>query len=402
MRFDRVWINGRLATLAGGGPGLGLVDGGAIAAVGGRIAFVGSGDDLPSGWRADETTDLEGRVVTPGLVDCHTHLIFGGDRAAEFEQRLAGVDYETIARAGGGILSTVAATRAASDDDLMASASARLMGLMAEGVTTVEIKSGYGLDPATELRMLRVARQLGRTRPVEIVATLLAAHAIPPEFCSNRGAYIDQITRSLVPQAATAGLADAVDAYCEGIAFTADEVRQVFAAARAQGLPVKVHADQLSSCGGAQLAAEFKALSADHLEWTDEAGVAALAGAGVVAVLLPGAFFTLRESRLPPVAALRRAGVPIAVATDCNPGTSPLVSLLTAMTMAAVQFRLTVDEVIAGVTRSAAQALGRASEIGTLEIGKECNLAIWNIDRPAELVYWIGRNPLHARVWRGQ
>lgn len=399
VRFDRLWRNARLATLVPGSGGTGLVQRGAIGALDGRIVFAGPEAELPA-FTAGEMLDLGGRLVTPGLIDCHTHLVFGGDRSGEFEMRLGGADYQAIARAGGGILSTVRATRAATHEELLASAGERLRLLMAEGLTTIEIKSGYGLDVDTELRMLQVARALGQQHRVTVSATLLAAHALPPEL--ERAAYIDLIAGQMIPQAARRGLADAVDGFCEGIAFSAGEIRRVFAAARSLGLPVKLHADQLSDCGGASLAAEFHALSADHLEYTSDQGVAAMARAGTVAVLLPGAFYGLREQRRPPVAALRHAGVPLAVASDCNPGTSPLLSLLLAMNLAAVQFGLTVDECLAGVTREAARALGRQGELGTLEVGKWADLAIWNVERPAELVYWLGRNPLHQRIWRGE
>ena len=400
MRFDRIWLNARLATLAGD-DGLGIVEHGAVAALDGRIAFAGPASGLPTGWDARDRVDCAGRWITPGLVDCHTHLVFGGDRAAEFEQRLQGASYESIARAGGGILSTVRATRAASEDDLVAGATSRLDRLMAEGVTTVEVKSGYGLDLATEARMLRAARRLGQGGAVSVTTTFLGAHAVPPE-APGKAAYIDQVCREMLPAIHREGLADAVDAFCEGIAFSPEQVAQVFAAARAVGLPVKLHADQLSNLHGARLAAEHGALSADHLEYADEDGAAALARAGTVAVLLPGASYTLRETQPPPVAALRRHGTRMALATDCNPGSSPLTSLLLAMNMGATLFRLTVDECLAGVTREAARALGRLGEIGTLEPGKWCDLAVWSIERPAELAYRIGFNPLHARIWHGR
>jgi imidazolonepropionase len=400
--FDRVWRGGRLATLSPGADGLGLVENGAVAAQGGRIAYVGPAAGLPKGWDAPEVVELEGRLVTPGLIDCHTHLVFGGDRADEFELRRAGASYEAIARAGGGIMSTVRATRAASEEDLLDSALDRLDRMICDGVTTVEVKSGYGLDLEAELRMLRVARRLGAERPVEVVTTLLGAHVAPPEYAGDRSAYARTVAEEMIPAAAASGLADAVDAFCETIAFSVADCRRMFEAARAHGLPVKLHADQLSAGGGAELAAEFGALSADHLEFADETGVAAMAKAGTVAVLLPGAFFALREERAPPVAALRAAGVPIAIATDCNPGTSPLTSLQGAMAFAAVQFRLTADEAIAGATREAARALGRLSEIGTLGLGKACDLAVWDVERPVELTYWLGRNSLHQRVWRGR
>ncbi|WP_262028540.1 imidazolonepropionase [Microvirga sp. Mcv34] len=400
MRFDRVWFNARLATLEG--DGLGIVESGAVASMDGRIAFVGPEADLPNGWDAAERIDCQGRWITPGLVDCHTHLIFGGDRAHEFELRLNGASYEEIARAGGGIVSTVKATRAASEDALVASALPRLDHLITEGCTTVEIKSGYGLDLETEARSLRAARRLAGERPVSIVTTFLGAHALPPEANGDKDAFIDLICREMLPALAREGLADAVDAFCEGIAFSPEQTARVFDAAKAHGLRVKLHADQLSNLHGARLAAEHGALSADHLEYTDEEGAAAMAKAGTVAVLLPGAFYMLRETKLPPVAAFRKFGTRMALATDCNPGTSPLTSLLLTMNMGATLFRMTVEECIAGVTREAARALGRLDEIGTLAIGKSCDLAIWNIERPAELVYRIGFNPLHARIWRGQ
>lgn len=400
MRFDRVWFNARLATLAG--DGLGIVESGAVAARDGKIAFAGPAKDLPAGWDAAERIDCEGRWITPGLVDCHTHLVYGGDRAHEFELRLKGASYEEIARAGGGIVSTVKATRAASEDELVASALPRLDHLIAEGCTTVEIKSGYGLDLETEARSLRAARRLGGERPVSVVTTFLGAHALPPEANGDKDAFIDKVCGEMLPALARDGLADAVDAFCEGIAFSPEQTARVFAAARAHGLKIKLHADQLSNLHGAQLAADYGALSADHLEYTDEEGASAMAKAGTVAVLLPGAFYMLRETKVPPVAAFREAGTRMALATDCNPGTSPLTSLLLTMNMGATLFRMTVEECLAGVTREAARALGRLDEIGTLEAGKSCDLAIWNIERPAELVYRIGFNPLHARVWRGQ
>ena len=402
--LDTVWLNARLATLAPERPGLGTIDKGVIASRGGRIAFAGPQDDLAGGLldRAQKIVDCEGRWITPGLIDCHTHLVYGGDRAAEFELRLAGATYEEIAKAGGGILSTVRATRAASDEDLVGSALKRLDALLAEGVTTVEVKSGYGLETAAERKSLRAARRLGERRSVSVRATLLAAHAIPPEFADKREAYLDQVVGETIPALAREGLADAVDAFCERIAFTVPEVARVFDASRRLGLPVKLHADQLSNGGGAALAAQFGALSADHLEYADEAGIEAMARAGVVAVLLPGAFYTLRERQAPPVALLRKHRVPIAVATDSNPGTSPLTSILLALNMAATLFGLTVEECILGVTRHAAAALGLGAETGTLEAGKWADLAIWEVERPAELVYRLGFNPLHARVWRGR
>ncbi|MFN3585722.1 imidazolonepropionase [Phenylobacterium sp.] len=392
----KVWRNARLATLSPRLPGLGVVEEGAVAADGERIAYAGPAADAPQG----EVIDCEGRWITPGLIDCHTHLVHAGDRAHEFELRLAGASYEEIARAGGGIASTVAAVRAASEAELVAASRPRLEALVAEGVTTVEVKSGYGLTLEDELKQLRAARTLGDR--ASIVTSFLGAHALPPEFAGNPDAYIDLVCERMMPAVADQRLADAVDAFCEGIGFTPAQTRRVFEAARRHGLPVKIHAEQLSNLNGAALAAEFGALSADHLEHLDEAGVAAMARAGTAAVLLPGAFYFLRDSRVPPVEALRAAGVPMAVATDCNPGTSPLTSPLLAMNMAATLFRLTVDECLAGVTRNAAKALGLADTVGTLEAGKVCDLAVWDIERPAELVYRMGFNPLHARVWRGQ
>jgi imidazolonepropionase len=400
MRCDRVWRGARLATLAEGAQGLGLVQDGLVAAKGGRIAYAGPAAGAGA-IEADEIIDCEGRWITPGLIDCHTHLIFGGDRAHEFELRLAGASYEEIARAGGGIVSTMKATRVASEAELVANALPRLDALLSEGVTTVEVKSGYGLSREAELKSLRAARALGEVRPVSVTTTYLGAHALPPEAAGDKDAYIEEVI-ALLPEIAEARLADAVDAFCEGLAFSPEQVERVFTAARALGLPVKLHADQLSNLHGAKLAAEFGALSADHLEHTDEQGAAAMAQAGTVAVLLPGAFYFIRETKLPPVELFRTHGTRIALATDCNPGTSPLTSLLLTMNMGATLFRLTVDECIAGVTREAARALGRLGDIGTLEAGKSCDLAIWNIERPAELVYRMGFNPLHARVWRGQ
>jgi imidazolonepropionase len=402
-KVDRIWHNARLATLAPESPGLGLglVENGLVASRDGRVVYAGPASDAP-GFEGAERIDCEGRWITPGLIDCHTHLVFGGDRAQEFELRLKGATYEEIARGGGGILSSVKATRAATEDELVATALPRLDHLLAEGVTTIEIKSGYGLDRETEMRALRAARRLGQVRPVSVATSFLGAHALPPEANGDKDAFIDLVCREMLPAIAREGLADAVDAFCEGIAFSPEQITRVFEAARRSGLPVKLHADQLSNLHGAELAASFRALSADHLEYTDEAGAAAMAKAGTVAVLLPGAFYTLRETQLPPVAAFRRHNTAMALATDCNPGTSPLTSLLLTMNMGATLFRLTVEECVAGATREAARALGRLDEVGTLEPGKWCDLAIWDVERLAELVYRIGFNPLHARVWRGQ
>lgn len=401
MRCDRLWINARLATLAPDQPGIGEIEGGVIASHDGRILYAGRAADAPL-LTPDETVDCGGRWITPGLIDPHTHLVFGGDRAQEFEMRLAGASYEEIARAGGGIVSTMRATRAASEDDLVAAALPRLDALIAEGATTIEVKSGYGLSLEHELKCLRAAKRLATERPMRIVSTFLGAHALPPEWSGDADGYIDEVCSRMIPTVAAEGLASTVDAFCEGIGFSPDQTRRVFEAAHAHGLPVKLHAEQLSNQHGAALAAQFGALSADHLEHLDRDGVAAMARAGVVATLLPGAYYFVRETRLPPIDDLRRAGVPIALATDCNPGTSPLTSLLLTMNMAATLFHLTVDECLAGVTREAARALGLVSEVGTLEAGKACDLAIWDIERPAELVYRMGFNPLHARVWSGK
>ncbi len=343
---------------------------------------------------------LEGRWVTPGLVDCHTHLVYGGDRAAEFELRLTGASYEEIARAGGGIVSTVKNTRAASQDMLVEGALPRLDALLSEGATTIEIKSGYGLDLENELKMLAAARRLGELRPVTVRTSFLGAHAVPPEFKDRQGDYLEAVI-AMLPAVKQSGLADALDAFCEKIAFTAEETRRLFAAAEAAGLPIKLHADQLSDLGGAALAAEFGALSADHLEYTSEAGIAAMAKAGTVAVVLPGAFYFLRETKLPPLEACRRAGVPIALASDCNPGSSPVTSLLLILNMAATLFRMTPEEALAGITREGARALGLAASHGTLAPGKAADLAVWDIERPAELAYRIGFNPLAFAVQAG-
>jgi imidazolonepropionase len=399
MLCDAIWRNARLATLGPSAPGLGAIDHGVVASHGGRIVYAGAEGEAPA-LDAPRIVDCEGRWITPGLIDCHTHLVFAGDRAGEFERRLAGESYEAIAGAGGGILFTVRATRAATLEQLVAAALPRLDALIAEGATTVEVKSGYGLTTEAETRQLQAARELGRRREVSIVTTFLGAHALPPEYAGRSSDYIDLLCNETIP--AVADLADAVDAFCEGIGFSPEEVRRVFEAARAHGLPVKLHAEQLSNLRGAALAASFGALSADHLEHLDEDGVAAMARAGTVATLLPGAYYFVRETRTPPIELLRRHGVLIALATDCNPGTSPLTSLLLVMNMAATLFKLTVEECLAGVTRNAARALGRAGDIGSLEAGKRCDLAIWDIGQPAELVYWMGRNPLHARVWGGQ
>ncbi|WP_145481692.1 imidazolonepropionase [Stenotrophomonas rhizophila] len=396
MHCDTLWTNANLITVDG--PGLGVIRDGVIAAHDGRIVHVG-----PAGSEAhlqpNRRVDCAGRWISPGLVDCHTHLVYAGNRANEFEQRLQGVSYADIARAGGGIVSTVRATRAASEAQLLAASLPRLDAMLAEGLTTVEIKSGYGLSLDDETKQLRVARELSRQRAVEVVPTFLGAHAVPPGRQAQE--YIDEVCNVMIPSVAAQDLAEAVDVFCENIAFSTAQAEQVFVAAQAHGLAVKIHAEQLSNQHGAALAARHGALSADHIEHLDADGIAAMRAAGTVAVLLPGAFYFTRDTTLPPIDALRAAGVPLALATDSNPGTSPLTSPLLAMNMAATLFRMTVDECIAGFTREAARALGRQARIGRLAVGLDCNLAVWDIEAPADLVYRIGFNPLHARVMRG-
>jgi len=399
-RADRLITDCRLATMAEGGAAYGAVEDGALLVRDGRIVWAGARGDLPA-HEAATIDRLGGRWVTPGLVDCHTHLVFGGDRSGEFEQRLGGATYEEIARAGGGIVSSVAATRAASEDTLYASAVARLAGLKATSVTTVEIKSGYGLDQDSELKMLRVARRIGREAGVRVRTSYLGLHTVPPEWKADRGRYVDLAVDQILPAAHAEGLVDAVDAYCEPIAFSTEEVARLFDRAKALGLPVRLHADQLSDGGGAALAARYGALSADHVEHTNEAGVQAMAAAGVVAVLLPGAWLMLRETVLPPIDPFRRHGVAMAVATDCNPGTSPVASMTAAINLACVQFRLTPEEALAGATRIAARALGLEAEVGTLEAGKAADLAVWDIEWPAELAYWLGKPLLAKRMVAG-
>jgi imidazolonepropionase len=399
----RVWRNARLATLAPGQSGLGTVERGAIAAQGGKIVYAGSEAELPAtATSGAEIIDCGGRWITPGLIDCHTHLVHAGNRANEFEMRLAGATYEEVARAGGGIVSSVKALRAASEDELVRQSLPRLDALIAEGVTTIEIKSGYGLDLDNEAKSLRAARRLGKERPVTVRTSFLGAHALPPEAKGDKDAFIAKVADEMLPAIAAEKLADAVDGFCEGIAFSPEQIALVFDAALALGLPVKLHADQLSNLYGAALAARYDALSADHLEYTDEPSVAAMAQSGTVAVLLPGAFYFIREEKKPPVDLFRAHGVKMAVATDCNPGTSPLTSLLLTMNMAATLFAMTVEECLAGVTREAARALGLLAETGTLEAGKWADLAIWDVERPAELVYCMGFNPLNQRIWRGR
>ena len=396
-----IWRNARLATLDAARPGLGEVENGAILARDGKIVYAGPEAELHATPDA-EIVDCEGRWITPGLIDCHTHLVHAGNRAHEFELRLNGASYEEVARAGGGIVSSVRSLRAATEADLVRQTLPRLDALMAEGVTTVEVKSGYGLDLENEAKSLKAARALGDIRPVTIRTTFLGAHALPPEANGDKDAYIAKVADEMLPAIHAAGFADAVDGFCEGIAFSPDQIARVFDKARTLGLPVKLHADQLSDLDGAALAARYGALSADHLEYTSDAGAAAMAKAGTVAVILPGAYYFIRETKKPPIDAFRQHGVAMAVASDNNPGTSPLTSLLLTMNMAATCFRMTVEECIAGVTRNAARALGLQAEAGTLEAGKWADLAIWDIDRPAELVYRMGFNPLWKRVWHGQ
>ena len=396
--WDRLLVDCNIATLeARPGDPLGIVTNGAIAIEDGRILRVGKRTEM-AGFRAKEVVALGGAWVTPGLVDCHTHLVFGGTRAAEHAMRRAGATYEEIAQAGGGIASTVAATKIASDTDLLEQSRRRLRALMAGGCTTVEVKSGYGFDTASELRLLETARALGEQEAVRIVPTLLALHALPKD--ADREAFIKEATDKLIPEAARGKLATSVDAFCETIAFTPAEVERAFTAARAHGLGVRLHAEQLSNQKGAELAARYKALSADHLEHLDAAGAKAMARAGTVAVLLPGAFYTLQEVRKPPAQLLRDAGVPIAIASDCNPGTSPMLNPQLAMNMACTLFGLTPEEAIAGMTINAARALGLAHEVGSIAAGKAADLAVWRIAEPAELGYWVGLQP-ERRIFRG-
>ena len=392
--WDLLLTDARLATMRAGAAAYGVIERGALAIRDGRIAWLGSAADLPD-CAARQQLSLDGRWLTPALIDCHTHLVFAGNRASEFAERLAGVSYEEIARAGGGIMSTVRATREASAEQLFAASRRRLEALRAEGVATVEIKSGYGLDVATEVRMLEVIRRLGSECGMHVASTFLGAHTVPATHSGKADDYLDIVCDEMLPEIATRNLADAVDAYCESIAFSRTQVARVFAAAASYKLPVKLHADQLSDSGGAELAARCNALSADHLEYASRSGITAMADAGTTAVLLPGAFLTLGETRLPPVAALREHNVPIAVATDCNPGTSPVCSLRAAMKIAADLFRLTPEECLAGVTRNAARALGLGDDRGTLEAGKRADLACWDIDHPDELSYWLGLTNLH-------
>ncbi len=401
-RYDALWHNVHLATMDAARPGeLGIIEDGALLTSEGRISWVGARRELPQVGEVIDEHDGHGAWLTPGLVDCHTHLVYGGSRAAEFEMRLQGQSYESIARAGGGIASTVRATRAAGSAELLRGAAQRLADLRAQGVTTIEVKSGYAQNIEGELRMLGVARELGRQQSMRIVTTLLAAHVLPEEFADRADAYVDLVCEEMIPRAAAAGSADAVDAFCESIAFNAGQVARVFSAARAHGLPVKLHADQLSDGGGAALAARYQALSADHLEFTSAAGVKEMASAATVAVLLPTAFYFLRETRIPPIDLLRQHRVPMALASDCNPGSSPCTSLLLVLNMACTLFRMTPGEALLGVTRHGAQALGLQHEIGQLREGQIADLALWDISHPRELCYAMGANPLVAAVESG-
>ena len=395
-----VFHNAKIATFSASAAPYGLIEQGAIALSGKTIAWVGNDSDLPQHFKTAPAIDMQGRLITPALIECHSHIIFGGNRAREFELRLQGATYEEIARAGGGIVSTVKATRTATLDELVASALPRVDALIAEGVTTLEIKSGYGLDSETELRMLRAARKIAELRPIKIVTSFLGAHAIPPEYNGQADHYIDHVCIPTLQQAHAEKLVDAVDGFCEGIAFSTAQIERAFTTAKSLGLPIKLHAEQLSNLGGAMLAAKFGAVSCDHLEYLDQPGIDAMKASGSVAVILPGAFYTLREKQSPPIAALRSAGVPVAVATDCNPGSSPMTSLLLAMNMACTLFRMTPEEALAGTTRNAAKALG-FNDRGVLAPGSRADLAIWNVDHPAELAYRIGFNPLHKRVFEG-
>lgn len=400
--WDTLWINAKVATMAPSGVAYGLVESGAIGVKDGDIAWVGTTAGLPPGAEASSDTvlDCAGRLVTPGLIDCHTHLVYGGDRAREFEMRLNGASYEELARAGGGINSTVQKTRQASEDDLHEQALPRLQRLMAEGVTTIEIKSGYGLATEHEQKMLRAARRLGELQ-VSVKTTFLGAHALPGEYADRSDEYIDLVCEEMLPAVAGDDLADAVDAFCEGIGFTPEQVERVFQAAGEHSLPVKLHAEQLSNLHGAALAARYGALSADHLEYLDGADAEVLAEHGTAAVLLPGAFYCLRETKLPPIEALRQSDVPIAIATDSNPGSSPVSSLLLMLSMACTLFRMTPEEALAGVTRHAAKALGVAERVGTIEIGKRADLVLWQVREPAELSYRIGDNPCDVVLYGG-
>lgn len=399
LSWDSLWTNVHLACMT---DGYGEIRDAAIAVKDGKIAWLGVQSELPAEYLAAKIHDGKGCWLTPGLIDCHTHLVYAGNRSNEFEARLNGVAYEEIARQGGGINATVRATRAASEDELLAATLPRLHAMLAEGVTTLEIKSGYGLDLETEARILHVARGIGREFPVRVKTTFLGAHALPPEYAGRADDYIKLVCEQMLPALVAEGLVDAVDVFCEKIGFTPAQTELVFQAAQAHGLPVKLHAEQLSDQGGAALTAQYKGLSADHLEYLSDEGIAAMAASGTVAVLLPGAFYFLRETKYPPLAALRAAGVPIALATDCNPGTSPMTSLLLTMNMACTLFRMTPLEALQGVTCHASQALGLSAETGSLAVGKAADFALWDIARPADLAYHIAGNPSQAKVFAGK
>ena len=392
--------NCRVATLQAGQAPYGLIDNSACVLDGEIIAWVGAEGALPTTFNIDQTLDLQGRLVTPALIDCHTHIVHGGNRAQEFEMRLNGASYEEVARAGGGIISTVKATRAASEDDLLTAALPRVDAMIAEGVALIEVKSGYGLDRTAELNMLRAARRLAGCRPIEVRTTFLGAHATPPEYAGRDDAYLEEVCIPTLRAAHAEGLVDAVDAFCEGIAFQPEQVARVFTVAEDLGLPVKIHAEQLSNLGGAKMAAGFNALSADHIEYLDEMGVQSMAKAGMTAVILPGAFYTLHETQKPPIDLLRTHNVPMAVSTDANPGSSPMTSLLMAMNMACTLFRLTPEEALVGTTRNAARALG-LTDRGQIAPGLRADLALWDVEHPAELSYRIGFNPLYRRIFGG-
>lgn len=401
VNWDSLWLNVHLATMEAG-TDYGIIRDAAIAVKDGKIAWLGAAQDLPDDYVAQATHDGQGCWLTPGLIDCHTHMVYAGNRSNEFEARLNGVAYEEIARQGGGIVSTVKATRTATEQELMQASLPRVLSSLREGVTTLEIKSGYGLDTETEAKILRVARQIQRKLPVRVTTTFLGAHALPPEFIGRADDYIDEVCERMLPAIVAEGLADAVDVFCEKIGFTPAQTERVFLAAQRHGLPVKLHAEQLSDQGGAALTAKYQGLSADHLEYLSEEGIAAMQKHGTVAVLLPGAFYFLRETKYPPLAALRAAGVAIALATDCNPGTSPMTSPLLTMNMACTFFRMTPLEALQGVTINAARALGMEQNIGSLSPGKQADFAIWKIERPADLAYLIGVNPCVASVYAGQ
>ena len=391
--------NAKLATLQNNDE-FGIIDDGVIVLDGAHIAWVGGAIELPDTYRDQETRDLGGRLVTPALIDCHTHVVFGGNRAVEFELRLNGASYQEVAQAGGGIVSTVTATRAASEDELLTDALIRIDAMIAEGVTFIEVKSGYGLDRETELKMLRVARRIAKVRPIEVKTSFLGAHAVPAEYAGRADAYIEDVCIPTLRVAHTEGLIDAVDGFCEGIAFDTKQIARIFTVAKKLGLPVKLHAEQLSNIGGTQLAAQYGALSADHVEYATDADAKALAAAGTVAVVLPGAYYTLRETQAPPIQAFRNHGVPMALATDCNPGSSPLTSALLTMNMACTLFRMTPLEALLGMTAHAAKALGELNR-GRITATAPADLCVWDVEHPAELSYRIGFNPLHSRIFKG-